>query len=101
MKREQKIVRVTIKGRVQGVGYRAWTQMEAYRLGISGWVRNRFSGDVEAVFAGPVDAVEALCAACWHGPSQSRVTKVLIEDASAEELPLTGATSGFHQMPTR
>jgi acylphosphatase len=101
MKGEQKIVRVTIKGRVQGVGYRAWTQMEAYRLGISGWVRNRFNGDVEAVFAGPVDAVEALCAACWHGPSLSRVNKLLIEDASAEELALTGATSGFHQMPTR
>jgi acylphosphatase len=101
MKREQKIVRVTIKGRVQGVGYRAWTQMEAYRMGISGWVRNRYNGDVEAVFAGPADAVEVLCAACWHGPSQSRVTKVLIEDVSAEELALPGAASGFHQMPTR
>ena len=101
MAMERKIVRVTIKGRVQGVGFRAWTEMEASARGISGWVRNRFNGDVEAVFAGPADAVEALCAACWHGPSQSRVTKVLIEDVSAEELALPGAASGFHQMPTR
>jgi acylphosphatase len=101
MSRERKIVRVIIKGRVQGVGYRAWTQMEASRLGISGWVRNRFNGDVEAVFAGSPDAVEALCAACSRGPSQSRVTKVFVEDAGEAELALPRAASGFHQFPTR
>ncbi len=101
MTRDRKIVRVIIKGRVQGVGYRAWTQMEAYRLGISGWVRNRFNGDVEAVFAGSPDAVEAICAACHRGPSQSRVTKVYVEEAGEAELVLAAPTSGFHQMPTR
>jgi acylphosphatase len=101
MTKERKIVRVIIKGRVQGVGYRAWTQMEAFSRGISGWVRNRLNGDVEAVFAGRPDAVEALCAACWRGPSQSRVTKVHVEDASEAELALWGVTSGFHQISTR
>jgi acylphosphatase len=44
---------VRIVGRVQGVGYRAWTVDEARRRGLSGWVRNRSDGDVEAVFSGP------------------------------------------------
>src|SRR5262245_1492804 len=101
MTRERKIVRVIIKGRVQGVGYRAWMQMEAYPLGLSGWVRNRFNGDVEALIAGPPDAVESLCAACWRGPSQSRVTRVFVEEAGEAELALPGVKSGFHQMPTR
>ena len=48
----QSIVRVTISGRVQGVGYRAWTEMEATARGVRGWVRNRSNGDVEALFAG-------------------------------------------------
>jgi len=99
--RERKIVRVTIKGRVQGVGYRVWTRMEASARGISGWVRNRLNGDVEAVFAGPPDAVEALCAACWRGPSQAGVTRVNVEGAGEAELALSGAVSGFHQIATR
>src|SRR5262249_57527602 len=101
MSREGKIGRVVIKGRVQGVGYRAWTQMEAYRRGISGWVRNRYNGDVEAVFDGPREAVEALCAACRRGPSQSRVTEVYVEETGEAERGLPGVTSGFHLMPTQ
>ncbi len=100
MTREQKIVRVVIKGRVQGVGYRAWTQMEAFRLEISGWVRNRRNGDVEAVFAGTPDAVAALCAACWRGPSQSRVTDVQVADAGEVELAISGPAPGFFQIAT-
>ncbi len=97
---ERKIVRVTIRGRVQGVGFRAWTQSEASRLGISGWVRNRLSGDVEALFAGPPDAVEALCAACWRGPPSARVTSVDTETAREAELLLAGARPGFRQIAT-
>jgi acylphosphatase len=98
---ERKIVRVTIKGRVQGVGFRAWTEMEASARGISGWVRNRSNGDVEALFAGPEEAVEALCAACWRGPPQARVTEVDAEIAGEAELLLSGARSGFRQIATR
>jgi len=93
----QKIVRVTISGRVQGVGYRAWTEMEATVRGITGWVRNRSNGDVEALFAGPPDAIDALCAACWRGPSHARVDGVEVTHASAAE---PGAGAGFRQIAT-
>ena len=96
---ERRIVRVTIRGRVQGVGYRAWTQSEASARGIDGWVRNRRNGDVEALFAGPPDAIAALCAACWCGPSQSRVIDVHVEDAPEAEI--AGARPGFFQTATR
>ncbi len=98
MTRQYMIVRVTIGGRVQGVGYRAWMEMEARAGGVRGWVRNRFNGDVEALFAGPPDAVEALCAACWRGPAHARVAKVEVVEADPAAL---GPDAGFRQIPTR
>ena len=94
----QMIVRVTIGGYVQGVGYRAWMEMEARAGGVRGWVRNRLNGDVEAVFAGPPDAVEALCAACWRGPALARVDKVKVAEADPAAL---GPGAGFRQLATR
>ena len=93
-----KIVRVTIGGDVQGVGYRAWMEMEARAAGVRGWVRNRLNGDVEALLAGPPDAVEALCAACWCGPVQARVDKVEVMEADPAAL---GPVAGFRQIATR
>ena len=55
---------VLIRGRVQGVGFRAWTEYTALERGLQGWVRNRRDGAVEAVFVGPADAVAAMIAAC-------------------------------------
>jgi acylphosphatase len=98
MTRETKIVRVTIGGDVQGVGYRAWMEREARAAGVRGWVRNRLNGNVEALFAGPPDAVEALCAACWRGPVQARVDKVEVVEADPAAL---GPVAGFRQIPTR
>jgi acylphosphatase len=95
---DTKIVRVTIGGDVQGVGYRAWMEMEARAAGVRGWVRNRLNGDVEALLAGPPDTVEALCAACWWGPSQARVDKVEVVQADPAAL---GPVAGFRQVPTR
>jgi acylphosphatase len=69
----QGIRHIVIRGRVQGVGYRAWTEYSALDRGIEGWVRNRRDGSVEAVFAGPSEAVEAMVAACRHGPPGARV----------------------------
>jgi len=66
-------VRVVISGRVQGVGYRAWTVATARRLGITGWVRNRADGTVEAVFSGDT---AAMLEACKKGPLMSRVEKI-------------------------
>jgi acylphosphatase len=69
-------VRVLISGRVQGVGYRAWTVATANKLGIKGWVRNLSSGQVEALFSGEEPAVGAMIEACKKGPSASRVDKI-------------------------
>jgi acylphosphatase len=98
MTTHQMIVRVTIGGYVQGVGYRAWMEMEARAQGIRGWVRNRLNGDVEALFAGPPDAVEALCAACWNGPAHAQVDKVEVVEVDPSAL---GPGAGFRQIATR
>lgn len=79
-------VHVAICGRVQGVGYRAWTAHEAQRRGLEGWVRNRRDGSVEAVFAGAENVVAEMLAACRRGPSLARVDAV-------DELPLADALS--------
>ena len=49
-----------VRGRVQGIGYRAWAASEAARLGLEGWVRNRRDGSVEAIVAGPPDKVAVM-----------------------------------------
>ena len=98
MTEHQMIVRVSIGGDVQGVGYRAWMEMEARAAGVRGWVRNRFNGDVEALFAGPPNAVEALCAACWRGPAHARVDKVEVVEVDSAAL---GPGAGFRQITTR
>ncbi|ACL56880.1 acylphosphatase [Methylobacterium nodulans] len=81
-------VKVVISGRVQGVGFRAWTRGEAARRGLSGHVRNRPDGTVEALLAGPSDAVEQMIAALRGGPVGARVTAVAVEAAS--EAPPAG-----------
>lgn len=89
-----RIVRLTIEGRVQGVGFRAWTEHEAQRRGLDGWVRNRDDGSVEAVVAGDEEAVAGMVAACRLGPHGARVEEVT---TSAEAGPV-GA--GFEQRAT-
>ena len=67
---------VLVRGRVQGVGYRAWTEMAARERGLGGWVRNRRDGAVEALFAGDETAVEAMLALCRGGPPAARVDDI-------------------------
>lgn len=69
-------VHVRIEGRVQGVGYRIWTQRTAVARGLLGWVRNRRDGSVEAVFQGPDADVAAMLRACEDGPDGAAVTRV-------------------------
>jgi len=78
MSDETTSVRVMIVGRVQGVGYRAWCQREAARLGLSGWVRNRSTGEVEALFCGPDAVVEQMLLRCESGPGWARVDEVRV-----------------------
>ncbi|KAK4769511.1 hypothetical protein SAY86_027661 [Trapa natans] len=73
-----KTVRVTIKGRVQGVFYRDWTVENASKLGLNGWVRNRRGGSVEALFSGKPDLVDEMVQRCRLGPPQAIVTALQV-----------------------
>jgi acylphosphatase len=91
---------VTITGRVQGVGYRAWVEHRARGQGLEGWVRNRRDGSVEALFAGPPEAVSEMIASCQHGPSAAQVAAVLEEDAKPAALGLRWPGERFSVLPT-
>ena len=73
---------ITITGRVQGVGFRYWVLDEATTLGLSGWVRNRRDGSVEAVISGPSDRIDAMLARCRRGPAAARVDDITVADSS-------------------
>jgi len=79
---------VVIRGRVQGVGYRAWTEVAALERGLQGWVRNRRDGAVEALFGGPEDEVAAMIAQCRRGPRGARVAAIDQREATADEIAL-------------
>jgi acylphosphatase len=94
------IRQVTITGRVQGVGYRAWVEHRARAHGVEGWVRNRRDGSVEALFAGPEDVVADMIALCRRGPSSARVDGVQDESANADALNLRRAGERFSVLRT-
>ncbi|SDS03363.1 acylphosphatase [Bradyrhizobium canariense] len=94
------IRQVTIRGRVQGVGYRAWVEHQARVSRLEGWVRNRRDGSVEALFAGPADVVSEMIARCRHGPSFAHVDTVAEEPADADALNLRLAGDRFSVLPT-
>lgn len=71
-----KRIHLVIRGRVQGVYFRASAVREAKRLGLTGWVRNRPDGAVELVAEGEEDQVKDFLAWAQHGPSTARVDKV-------------------------
>ena len=72
-------VRVRVRGRVQGVWYRASTQERALALGLSGWVRNLVDGGVELEAQGPSAAVDALVSWCRTGPPMARVDDIAVQ----------------------
>jgi acylphosphatase len=89
-----KSVRLTISGRVQGVGYRMWAERTATGLGLRGWVRNRADGGVELLAIGQDEAVAALIEACRQGPRAAVVTEVAVADAEDD------GSTGFISRPT-
>lgn len=75
-----------IFGRVQGVGYRAWTENTATQMGLSGWVRNRTDGSVEAVITGNDKEVEKFIKACYDGPESAKVETISVLEGLDELL---------------
>ena len=82
------IFQVVIRGRVQGVGYRAWTELMALERGVAGWVRNRRDGSVEALFAGAEELVLTMIELCREGPPGARVEAIDQREAGCEDLAL-------------
>jgi acylphosphatase len=93
-------LQVSIRGRVQGVGYRAWVADEAIARDLEGWVRNRRDGSVEAVFAGPGEVVAEMIAACRRGPPMARVDAVDQREAGPDQLALRPAGERFAILAT-
>ena len=87
----------TVRGRVQGVGYRWFVQREAARLELDGWVTNQFDGSVEVVVEGPQPFLDALLLQLWEGPPGAVVGGVDVRYEPASN-NITGFTirSGAH-----
>jgi len=75
---------IRVSGRVQGVGYRASLQEKAQALGLTGWVRNRYDGTVEALVQGAAETLDELIAWARRGPSAARVTELLVTEVGSE-----------------
>lgn len=88
-------VRVIVRGKVQGVGFRAYAEMQANNLKLNGWVRNRSDGTVEAMLSGEPGVIERMLIALRVGPPQSAV-------ASVRSMPEETASvePGFRVLPT-
>ena len=82
----QIICHVLVRGRVQGVGYRAFVQHHALQRGLGGWVRNCRDGSVEAVFVGAQKSVVEMIKACGAGPPGARVDALDQREGTDEEL---------------
>ena len=85
--------RLVIRGVVQGVGFRYSMAAQARLLGVTGWVRNRRDGSVEAIIAGDASQIGEMLAWSRIGPAGAAVDEVMVESA-------TGNFSGFDLLPT-
>jgi acylphosphatase len=101
MSDEARIIRhVSIRGKVQGVGFRAFVEHHAHQRNLEGWVRNRKDGSVEAVFAGPEKAVEAMIAACRIGPPSGHVDALDQRDGTENEVAMRKPGEAFSFLHT-
>ena len=98
---DEATIRVRIEGRVQGVWYRAWTVKQAEKHGLSGWVRNREDGSVEALFRGTETTVRNMVEACRRGPFAAKVVGVSQLPPENQEGDDAAIAPGvFRQLPT-
>ena len=95
MESELEALHFAIRGRVQGVGFRYAMITEASRLGLTGWVRNRRDGSVEAYACGVPPALDALVQWAERGPAGARIDECLIAPVAAD-----AALHDFSQRPT-
>jgi acylphosphatase len=77
---------VMVHGRVQGVGFRAFVEVEALRRGVQGWVRNRRDGSVEMVLSGEAAMIEEMIEVSWQGPMGARVDALHQREGEAADL---------------
>jgi len=90
---------ISVRGRVQGVGFRAFVEHEALKRNLGGWVRNRRDGTVEAVFSGEPAAVAAAVEACRRGPFGARVDALYEDDGSEADLKPVRPGDVFSVLP--
>jgi acylphosphatase len=91
---------IVVRGRVQGVGYRAFVEQEALALGLEGWVRNCRDGTVEALFAGEVEIIEMMITSCRRGPYAARVDQIDQRVGSPADFKLRRPGDVFSVLPT-
>ena len=77
---------IVITGKVQGVGFRYWLHKVAVRNNINGWVKNKISGEVEALLIGDDVKIDNLIRLCEKGPPSSKVTKIKVQNYQKEFL---------------
>ena len=87
-------LKLKIEGFVQSVGYRNFAITEARKLGVDGWVRNRYDGTVEILVSGPTKAVETFIGLCMRGPQGARVENVDLHRADPPQV------KGFNRRPS-
>ena len=85
---------VTVRGRVQGVGFRVFVAREAWRRGLTGWVRNDADGALRVVAEGPVGDLDGLLEALQHGPPGA-----VVRDVQATRGPAVGLPPTFEIRP--
>ncbi len=93
MSGEMTTMRVRVEGKVQGIGFRAYTVRQAIALNLKGWVRNRTDGTMEAFVTGEVKDVERFVQSCMKGPEGARVANI---DLVADTDP---GSEGFVELP--
>jgi acylphosphatase len=100
MSDERIIKHVIVRGRVQGVGFRAFVEHHAMQRNLDGWVRNRRDGTVEAVFAGPDHSIQGMIGVCKVGPISSRVDAIDQRDGAEADLAVRVIGEKFSCLPT-